>query len=240
MAAPRCSVCRSPAGSHVEALISSGTSIRAVARLTGLGRGAVARHRDHTQPAKPRLALLPETPEERGAAVDPIAAALELVRSAKTERQKMKALEAVRAASWLALKSFGGEPDADLLERLDANVAQAASMFREVDGFESQLYGLSGVREAIRQRLAATQKTEQIETLMTVTMADGAPCGDPVPYKISLAEHFRGVPARLHDPNRFRLERTISLEWGGPGRQDLTVRDVGSDALVWSQDVSNA
>jgi hypothetical protein len=235
MAGPRCSVCRSPAGSHVEALISSGTSIRAVARLTGLGRGAVARHRDHTQPA-----LLPETPEERGAVVDPMAAALELVKSAKTERQKMKALEAVRGASWLALRSLGGEPDADLLEQLDANVGQAASMFREVEGFESQLYGLSGVREAIRQRLAATQKTEQIETLMTVTMADGTPRGDPIPYRISLAEHFRGVPARFKDRDRYDVQRVINLKWPNSPIADerpdeeIRVYEIATSALVWA------
>jgi hypothetical protein len=163
MTASRCPVCRSPAESQAEALLQAGTSYRGVARLTGLNRTSLARHhREHMTPVSRRLTVLPQVPDVRGPdTVDPMAEALWLLDRATTQREKMRALEAVRAASWLALRQAGAEPDAALLEQLEANISQASAMFREVSGFESQLYGLAGVREAIRQRIAAIGRARQ-------------------------------------------------------------------------------
>jgi hypothetical protein len=227
---------------RAETLLATGSSYRSVARLTGLNRASLGRHaREHTQPASRRLAIVPGPPESLDAvAVDPMREALKLLERAKTKREKLKAAQAVRRASWLALRSLGGEPDEDLLQQLDSNVATAAALFREQQGFESALAGLEGVRDSIRARLTATQRSEEIKTSMVVTMADGTPCGDPIPYRISLAEHFRGVPARFKDRNLYAVQRAIDLKWPNSPVADerpdeeIRVYEIATRALVWA------
>jgi hypothetical protein len=203
----------------------------------------LTRHREHVEPTTRRLGIVPSGPPEPDR-VDPLGGALELLAAAKTERQRLRALEAVRAGSWLLLKQAGDDPDVELLERLDVNIAQAEAMFRDVQGFETSLYALAGVREAVNQRIRAAGAPETVETSYSLSFVgpDGRVVPGPPgkPFRMSAKQYFADVPARFHDPERFRVERTIHLEWNGPGRQDLKVRDVGSDALVWSKDVTNA
>jgi hypothetical protein len=227
---------------RAETLLATGSSYRSVARLTRLNRASLARHhREHTRPASRRLAIVPGTPKRLDSvAVDPMREALNLLERAKTKREKLKAAQAVRRASWLALRSLGGEPDEDLLQQLDSNVATAAALFREQQGFESALAGLEGVRDSIRARLTATQRSEQIETSMVVTTADGTPRGEPIPYTISLAEHFRGVPARYKDRDRYAIQRVISLKWPNSPivdelpDEEIRVYETATSALVWA------
>jgi hypothetical protein len=207
-----------------------------------LNRASLARHhREHVQPASRRLAVVPGMPESPyTAAVDPMREALKLLERAKTKREKLKAAQAVRRASWLTLRSLGGEPDEDLLQQLDSNVAMAAALFREQQGFESALAGLEGVRDSIRARLTATQRLEEVKTSMTVAMADGAPTGDPIPYTISLAEHFRGVPAGYKVRNLYAVQRVIRLKWPNSPIADerpdeeIRVDEIATNALVWA------
>lgn len=241
MGTDRCPVCSSPARTQAETLLTAGGSYRGVARVTRLNRASLARHhREHVQPASRRLAVVPGMPESaHTAAVDPMREALKLLERAKTKREKLKAAQAVRRASWLALRSLGGEPDEDLLQQLDSNVATAAALFREQQGFESALAGLEGVRDSIRARLTATQRSEEVKTSMTVAMADGAPTGDPIPYTISLAEHFRGVPAGYKVRNLYAVQRVIRLKWPNSPIADerpdeeIRVDEIATNALVW-------
>ena len=62
-----------------------------------------------------------------------------------------------------------------------------------------------------------------------------APRRGPATFLMPLADYFRGTPRRFHDPDRFRMERTIHLEWNGPGHQDLKVYELESNALVWAK-----
>jgi hypothetical protein len=66
-------------------------------------------------PAARRLMVLPEMPvasDRRG--VDPMRVALRLFEAGTSQRERLRAAEAIRAASWLALRRTNGEPDAEL------------------------------------------------------------------------------------------------------------------------------
>jgi hypothetical protein len=234
-------VCRSPARERLETLLETGSSYRAVERLEGVRRASLARHhQQHMQPASRHLAVVPGVPEADTTAVDPMREAVKLFERAKTRREQLKAAQAVRRAAALALKALGGEADADLLAQLDDNVATAARLFRQQDGFEGALAGLEGVRESIRHKLDATREDEPLQVEMSVTLADGSPRGEPTRYTSSAAEVYRGVPVRFRDPSRFTVQRLIRLKWPGSpipdDRPDKEIRvyETATSALVWA------
>jgi hypothetical protein len=202
-------------------------------------RSSLARHARHVPPHDRKLGLIPPPPPE-DPRVDPLDEAFALIGRAKTERERLKALEQVRAATALRLREMG-TPDEEVLQLLDDNVRAAMSAYRDGgESFEHAIRGLQGLREAIRQRMDAIQADETIETRYVVqfyTPAGSVGQASPgKPFKMSAALYFADTPARYHDFARFRVERTIHLEWNGPGRQDLKVYEVGSDALVWAKD----
>jgi hypothetical protein len=139
---------------------------------------------------------------------------------AKTERERLKGLEAVRASTVLALRAMG-EPDEEALELLERNLEQAEQAFMDTSGgFEVATRALQGVREAIRQRMEIVRVDGEIETSMSLSFTDEngkvvLPGKPGKSFSVSAAEYFRGTPARFHDPTRFRIERTIF----GVGRQ---------------------
>ena len=97
-----------------------------------------------------------------------------LLKAAKTSRERLKALEQIRAATALRLRE--ADPDEEGLEQLDRNVAQAAAAYRDgTDSFEQAVRALPGVREAIRQRLDAVRADEVVEVPITVSLPDGTP-----------------------------------------------------------------
>jgi hypothetical protein len=147
----------------------------------------------------------------------------------------------VRGATKLRLRGVF-DLDADDHELLDSNIRSAETAFRDAPDFETAARALSGWRESILQRMNAVTAPEGIPTQYRLVFTDEegnpaespAPRGEPTTFLMPLAGYFRGTPRRFHDPDRFRVERTIHLEWNGPGRQDLKVYEVGSDALVWA------
>jgi hypothetical protein len=241
-----CTVCSFAEVNEVDVLLATGTSIRKVSQMYGLARSTVARHRAHIPAASAPFAVIrgqsdpPRTP-------DPLAEAFLLAERAKTPRERIRALEQVRGATKLRLRGVFDLDAADH-ELLDSNIRSAEAAFRDAPDFETAARALSGWRESILQRLNAVTAPEGIPMRYRVVFTDeeGNPSESPAPrreparFTMPLADYFRDIPRRFHDPERFRAERTIHLAWNGPGRQDLKVCEVGSNALVWSKDVSNA
>jgi hypothetical protein len=242
----RCSVCEFPQVAAVDVLLGSGSSVRSVARLHGLARTTVGRHAAHTTPASRRFAVIEGTGGPNGPA-DPLAEAFALAERAKTPRERIRALEQVRGATKLRLRGVF-DLDADDHELLDSNIRAAEAAFRDAPDFETAARALSGWREAILQRLDAVKAPEGIPMQFRLVFTDeegnvsepAAPRREPATFLMPLADYFRRTPRRFHDPDRFRVERTIHLEWNGTGHQDLKVYEVGSNALVWAKDVTNA
>jgi hypothetical protein len=214
--------------------------------LHGLARTTVGRHAAHTTPASRRFAVIEGTGGPNGPA-EPLAEAFALAERAKTPRERIRALEQVRGATKLRLRGVF-DLDADDHELLDSNIRAAEAAFRDAPDFETAARALSGWREAILQRLDAVKAPEGIPMQFRLVFTDeegnvsepAAPRREPATFLMPLADYFRRTPRRFHDPDRFRVERTIHLEWNGTGHQDLKVYEVGSNALVWAKDVTNA
>ena len=236
----RCSVCEHPLLAEVDALLASGSSIRLLARTHGIPRTTLARHKDHAQVSASRLALIRGSggPDGPDGPLDPLAAALDLASRAKTDRERLKAAESVRSATLLAMRALrGGDLDAEMLDRLDANVVRAAELYREVGGsFENELRGLQGHRSAIRQRLEAARAPDAVEVAVTVALSDGTPTAEPVTVAMPAALHWAGVPRHLRDPSRYTVDRVTQLVLGStrPG-ESIKVHDARG-VLVWSHE----
>jgi hypothetical protein len=214
-----------------------------VSRITGFSRSTVSRHRQHARPIEARFGVIAGEGGSSGA-LDPLGEAISLFRRASTARERLRAAEAVRAATALAMRRLKGTDDPELLERLDQNVVVAAELFRSLDGFDAQLRALAGHREAIKMRLEAVRTEGEIEVpgdVVTITDLDG---GNPVElsrdertYRIPLAAYFAGTPKRFHDATRYSVGRTVSLSFEpGGGREEIEVRDAAG-VLVWSDEV---
>jgi hypothetical protein len=242
----RCTVCSFPQVTELDLLLATGTSIRKASQLYGLARSTVARHRVHIAAASAPFGLIHGQGDPHGTP-DPLSEAFLLAERARTPRERIRALEQIRSATKLRLRG-ASDLDAEDHELLDSNIRSAEAAFRDAPDFETAARALSGWRESILQRLDAVSTPEGIPMQYRLVFTDeegnlsepAAPRREPPTFLMPLADYFRGTPRRFHDPDRFRVERTIHLEWNGPGRQDLKVYEVGSDALVWAKDVTNA
>jgi hypothetical protein len=108
--------CRSCANVEVERIntrLASGIPIRQVSRMFGIPRSSVARHKQHVRPLERPLGLVPQPPIDL-TRVDPIAEALDLLERARTPRERLKALEQVRAGTALVLRATV-DPDEEQL-----------------------------------------------------------------------------------------------------------------------------
>jgi hypothetical protein len=239
-----CRTCENPQVERVNALIAAGTPIRQLARMTGIPRTSLARHATHVPPADRPLGLVPAPPDDPSR-VDPLAAALELADRAHTERERLKALEAIRAATALMLRQLSGQTDEEGLALLERNIDQAEAAWRDgSSSFDHAVRALQGLREAIRQRLAALTVSEGVDTQFRVVFTDlegnpsesAAPPGEPVTFKMPLETYFAGVPAQYRDVDRFSVERTTHLSWSGSsGSENLKVRETATGALIWAK-----
>jgi hypothetical protein len=107
--------------------------VRSVARMFGIPRSSLARHREHVRPLERRLGLLPPGPPGLDR-VDVLAEALSLLQRSRTSRERLKALEQIRAATALQLRAMRDDPDEELLERLERNLDEASAAFRDEEG----------------------------------------------------------------------------------------------------------
>jgi len=230
----RCTVCDFPQASDVDALLGSGSSVRSVARLYGLSRTTLGRHKAHLAPTSAPFALIrgeggPDGP------TDPLAEALGLAARARTPRQKLRALEQVRAATKLLLRG-NAEPDQVDQELLDGNVRAAEDAYAAATDFETEARALSGLREAIVQRLDAQPKAQALEVSVVVTDAGGKYLGSGRTFQLDPVAYWQGVPQRYRNPNRFIVQRTIAL--GFPPaveRTKLKVYEAGG-GLIWAKE----
>ena len=175
--------------------------------------------------------------------MDPLGEALGLLARARTQREKLRALDSIRASTSLLLKAAGMDGDPELLTRLDENIQQAQAAFREQSGFESALYALAGYREAVRQRIAAVRAAESVEVVYELLAGpvigdeDSQPrsLGVLPPFSESVSSHFAGVPRRFVDPDRFQVHRAIRLAFRPEdGYHDVKVYERSTGALVWA------
>jgi hypothetical protein len=235
-------VCANPQVKMVDALLGTGGSLREVSRITGIPKSTLSRHKAHARLTPSKLALIrtADVPTGPGGPLDPLAEALALSKRASTDRELLKAAEAVRSATALQVRALrGGDLDAAMLEKLDANIVEAAELYRRVGGFENELRGLAGHREAIRLRLEAVRAPRVLDVPVVVTMVDGTPMpGEQASCRLTHEQYFAGVPSRYRDADRFVVRRKVELLWSSYGRetvQVLKVYEVETGALVWSQ-----
>jgi hypothetical protein len=230
-----CSVCSHSAVEEIDVLLSSGSSIRSVSRLHGLARSTVGRHRQHAHAIPRRLGVIRGQAGQSGP-VDPLAAAFELAGRAKTERERLKSLEAIRGATALLIRSSQGEPDAEALQLLSRNVDQAAAAFRAgSSSFEQSIRALQGLREAIRQKLDSRRAPDAIETRIVVVWPGSDPEAEGTPVAMRPADFWAGIPSKFHDLDEYRVERSIKLAFGVVSRAapaDVTVRVRDRDGLL--------
>jgi hypothetical protein len=234
-------VCASPQVKTVDTLLGTGSSFREVSRISGIPRTTLGRHRQHAQVTGSKLALIrtEDVPDGPGGPLDPLAAALELSRRAKTDRETLKAAEAVRYATALQVRALrGGDLDQEMLEQLDENIAEASKLYRRVGGFENELRGLAGHREAIRLRLEAVKTGGTVEVPVMVTLSDGtspSPGSKPGTWTLATEQYFAGVPTRFRDRDRFSVSRVIQVQLGAvSSKQELKVYEVSTGSLVWA------
>lgn len=81
----RCTVCLKPQVNEVNTLLASGTSVRQVARMFGLPRSNLARHRLHIAPTSTRFGLTEGGARSPGPS-DPLPEAFTLAERARTPR----------------------------------------------------------------------------------------------------------------------------------------------------------
>jgi hypothetical protein len=235
----KCTICTNPLVNEVDGLLSTGTSARMVAQMYDLARSTVARHRAHIAAASAPFAVIRGQGDPRETH-DPIGEAFLLAERARTPRERIRALEQVRAATKLRFRGVA-DLDADDRELLDGNIRAAEAAYRDAPDFETAARALSGWREAILQRLDAVKAPEGIDMQYRVVFTDlegnrsesADPRGKSATFKIPLADYFRGTPKRFHDVNGFRVERPVYLEFPpGTGHQDLRVIEVATASVV--------
>ena len=233
----RCTICENPQVDRVNVLIRTGTSIRQVARLTGLSRATLARHAAHIEPSGTKLALIRAhdgSSEPGGSPADPLEEALALAERARTPRERLRALEQIRRATSLRLRGVS-DPDPEQRELLDRNIAEAQAAYRNGGDFETCARALSGWREALHQRLDAVRTVGTIEVPLVVTLHDGTQLPGGGIVRQSLDECFAGVPKRFRDAGRFVVHRSIELRFGtSTAIEQIKVYD-STGGLAWSK-----
>lgn len=238
----RCTVCSNPQVAQIDALLTSGSSVRAVARIHGLARSTVARHRGHISAATARLAVIQGQRDPPGPP-DPLSEAFALAEKARTPRERLRALEQVRAASKLRLRGITDLDDNDRY-LLDGNIRAAEEAYRAAPDFETAARALSGWREALTQRLDAVLAPEGVpvqyfvgftDEVGNVSEAGGPDRGEPVTFLQPLAIYFADVPKRFHDSSRYVVDRTTFLSFTGSASDDaIRVLEAATGALVWA------
>jgi hypothetical protein len=228
----RCMTCSFPQVEDVNRLLSTGTSARRVAHLYGLSRSSVTRHAKHVARSGKRLAVI-RTEDAPSGPPDPLDEALALAARARTPRERLRALEQVRAATRLKLRGVS-DLDRDSKELLNSNITQAEGAYRDAPDFETAVRGLSGLREAIMQRLDALPPEGTFRVPFVIAFADGRPFSEAM-REITPTEYWEGVPQRFRDRERFTVIRTIALSLVGKGSTAIKVCDQ-TGALVWASD----
>jgi hypothetical protein len=216
-------VCAFPQRTVVEAELAAGVSIRDVSRQTGLSRSALSRHKAHAAPGVPHTGS------------DPLDEAFGLVERASSERERLRALESVRAALELQLRDFARTraalkaPTAEQLTQLEANVRDAEAAYERVAGgsFDTAVRALQGLRSAVSALKTATahQADDPVDVVFSTSDADAI-----ATLTLSRAAFYdlHRIPERFRD-DRFRVIVHMSLD--GPAAGEI----FEGDELVWKR-----
>jgi hypothetical protein len=227
----RCTICVFPQVAEIDALLTSGSAVRQVARIYGLPRTTLGRHSQHMAPTGKKFAVIRGQDGPTGPP-DPLVEALALAGRARTPRERLRALEQVRAATKLKLRGIG-DPDTESLELLDHNIAQAEAAYTDAPDFETAARALSGWREAILQRLDAVTAPDAIEIALVVAFSDGRRFGETV-FRMQPEHYWSGVPVRFRDSSKYAVERRIELAFlGGEPGEEVKVREIATGAIAW-------
>jgi hypothetical protein len=233
----RCTTCTFPQVAEVDTLLATGTSVRKVARMFGIPRTNLARHARHVAPTSAPFGVIPGGDGPSGPP-DPLAEAFLLAERARTPRERLRALEQVRAATRLRMRGVDN-PDDEHRGLLDDNIAQAERAYRDAPDFETAARALSGWREALLQRLDAARAPDDIEVPIVVTLAGGRPLPDAkrATARLRPALYWAGVPARYRNLELYSVQRVIKLAFTDEPvpAEELKVYDRASGALVWAK-----
>ena len=233
----RCTVCEHGERPSIDAL----TGLR---EHRAVGGPDVRRAADHPGPPQAHAHDLPSSvrPDPRRdwptGQADPLAEAISLAARARTPREKLRGLEQVRAATKLRMR--GVELDPEDRRLLDDNIAEAEAAYKAAGDFETQARALSGWRESLLHRLEAVQAADAIETRLIVSWPGSDPEAEGTALAMRPGDYWAQVPARLRDPDRFRVESTIRLRFavvarGEPADVAIKVRD-RDGVLVWANE----
>jgi hypothetical protein len=235
-----CSVCSHSAVAEIDVLLAAGSSIRSVSRLHQVPRSTLARHKQHAHEIPRRLGVIRGEAGQSGP-LDPLAASFELAARARTERERLKSLEAIRGATALLIRASQGEPDAEALQLLSRNLDEAAAAFRSgSSSFEQSIRALQGLREAVRQKLDSRRAPDPIQTRLVVGYPGSDPETEGTPLAMKPADYWAGVPSKFHDVDEFTVERRVKLAFGvvsrgEPADVEVKVRN-RRGALVWANE----
>lgn len=225
----RCRTCARPDVGEIDAVLASGASIRATAARFAVSRSALARHAHHADDLRPPGTV----PAGRGR--DQLEEATRQLERARTEREALRALEAVRAAYQLELRDWSRarvairSPDAERLAELDRNVEDAwAAYERSAHGsHDLATRALAGVREALAQRRAATARLQDDPLAVTLTSHEGEPIAAMELGATAFLDGYK-VPSRYRD-GPYRI--VVGLEFTGTPN----VRVFDGDEVVWER-----
>jgi hypothetical protein len=233
----RCSVCTNPQVTIIDSLLSTGSSVRSVAHLYGVARTTLGRHACHVLPSKKRFAAIGGTVGPSGPG-DPLSEAFRLAEHAKTSRERLRALEAIRAATKLSLRGRVALAKEDRT-LLDNNVRTAEEVYKHATDFETAARALAGWREALLQRIDAAGDEQPVEVpYPTITVNGVTPewlAGEGT-YVVPAADYWRRVPQQYRDHERYGVSRSLAIAWhsGDAVPERIHVHDVEGN-VVWAR-----
>jgi hypothetical protein len=183
----------------------------------------LSRHRAHTAPSVPHTGS------------DPLEEAFRLVGRAASERERLRALEAVRAALELQLRDFARTraaikaPTAEQLAQLETNVRDAEAAYERVAGgsFDTAVRALQGLRSAVAALKAATARRLEDPIAVSLTTFQGDPVATLM-LSASATMDTWGVPARYRTGG-YRIRTTMTFS-GSP-----IVEVFDGEDLVWKR-----
>jgi hypothetical protein len=157
------------------------------------------------------------------------------VERASSERERLRALESVRAALELQLRDFARTraalkaPTAEQVTQLEINVRDAEAAYERVAGgsFDTALRALQGVRSAVAALKAATARQLEDPIAVPLTTFEGDPVGTLM-LSASATLDTWGVPAKYRTGG-YRVRVTMSF--AGPPILEV----FEADDLVWER-----
>jgi hypothetical protein len=93
----------------------------------------------------------------------------------------------------------------------------------------------------LAQRIEAVEHPDPIEVRIVLTWPDGTPASpawlgeDEVTMLETPEQHWRGIPVRFRDRDKYRVQRTTVLGLGNAGQANtVKLYESATGTLVWS------